>query len=937
MKQASLMSRLAVWFRAVTFRRRFELDMDEEIGFHMEQHAAALMARGVPSAEAHRQARIAFGGTESSRHSIRSAIGLRPFDELFGDLRYAMRVLRNSPGFTTIAATSLALAIGANTTIFSVAHFLLIERLGVPHASELRMLYREDPKRSVYHSNWGTWIPGDRDFKIRDAFSYPVYQQMQRDARKQGVEIFAFKDIGTVDAAFSGQAQAVQAELVSGDFYEQMQTIPAQGRGVQPSDDGAPGTGTVVVLSYGFWQRAFGGSPDVLGKVIRIDTIPFTIVGVNAPGFTGAQSVQRAAELTLPMSVISLLHAPVFNDEPSLLQSPGDNWIQLLLRKPSGFSDAALQQRLDVLFHTAVLATVTPKAGEGVPRLMVQDGSRGIAQWSRQMREPLHVLLGLVACVLLLACANVANLMLARANHRRREISIRLALGAGRARVFRQLLVESMALAVLGGAAGIVLGYLGTRAAPALLYSGWVNNPAPVPFQMPALVFTTIVTLLTGVLFGVVPALESTRTEVNTALKQGARSASRQRKAWTGKGLVAFQIALATLLVAGSALFIRTMVNLANVDPGFDPHDLLIFDVQLPNRQYAGARSLALHQQLVRRVAALPGVDGVSAISVPLVGNSVWTTGLRFDWEPKQDFNHPDISDRDVDLNDVSPGFFSLMRIPILSGRDFIATDTTTSPRVAIVNQSFVRAYLPGRSPLGVRFSGGDGERKVDGKILPNWLTIVGVCADTQYSDLRSAPRPMYITDKFQKRDFGKSSEGSSYVLRSRLTKAVLAPTLTRTLADIDPGLPLIDVRTQMQQIEDASSQERLFATLTAGFGVLSLALACVGIYGVMAYTVSQRTHEIGIRLALGAERRQVRGMVLQEATYLTAIGIIAGVGAALGLARLVGSLLYRIEPRDPLSLILSAALLLTVALSASWLPAARAARLEPVIALRQD
>ncbi|GAA3754802.1 ABC transporter permease [Terriglobus aquaticus] len=902
--------------------------MEEEIRFHMEQHAATLIAQGIAPAEAHRQARIAFGGAETSRDNIRSAIGLRPLDELLGDLRYAVRVLRNSPGFTLIAAASLALAIGANTTIFSVAHFMLLERLAVPHPTELRMLYREEGERSVYHGTWGSDYRADNGQFRSDSFPYPVYQQVQRAAGKDGVSVFAFKDIGTVNVASNGTAQAVEAQLVSGNFYESMKTIPELGRGILPADDGAPGTGAVAVISYDFWQRAFGGSRDVLGKVVRVDTFPVAIVGVNAKGFTGADGVQRAPELVMPMSMIATLHGTLGEDK--VLESSRLCWIQMMVRKPATMTDAVLQNRLDHHFHTAVLATVTPAAGETVDRLVTDDGSRGEAIESMFMRRPMYILLGLVGCVLLLACANVANLMLARANNRQREISVRLALGAGRGRVFRQLLVESLLLAAIGGAAGAMLGYLGRTAAPALLQNAWQTNAMPIPFNWPIFAFTTAITLLTGILFGLAPAWQSTRTDVNTALKQGAATASRQRKAWTGKGLVAFQIAMATLLVAGSALFLRTMLNLSRVKPGFEPGGLLLFDVQPPEKQYPGVKSVALHRELTSRFAAVPGVDGASAASVALISGSSWNSGVRIEGESAN------LGDgRHVHTDDVSPEFFQVLRIRMLIGRGFTSTDTQTSPKVTVVNQAFVRKYLNGKNPIGLRISGG--EIKVDGKSQPDWHTIIGVCADTQYNDLRTAPEPIYFTDKFQWSGQSDAAQGSVYLVRTQLAPAEIVPALREAATRLDPDLPLLNIRTQSQQIADVSRQERMFATLTAGFGVLALALACVGIYGVMAYTVSQRTHEIGIRLALGAERGRVRRMVLREAGWLAGAGVLVGLGAALGLAQLVSSLLYDTEARDPLSLTVTVTLLLAVSVTASWVPAERAARLEPVIALRQD
>ncbi len=874
-------------------RRRVENGIQDEIRFHLEEHAAKLVAEGVSESEAYRQARVAFGGMETSRDGVRSAVGIRPLDEFFADLRYAARILRNSPGFTAIAAGSLALAIGANTTMFSVANFMLLQRLAVPRATELRMLYHQDQEHSVYHMSWGSWFSGENGLSQSDAFTYPVYQQVRRDLRAAGIELFAFKGLRTVNAAYGGSAQAVQAELVSGNLYGQMETKPLLGRGIQPQDDGAPGSGAVAVLSYGFWQSMFGGSPDVLGKVVRVDTFPVTVVGVNAPGFTGAENVQRSPELFLPMSMIGNLRATLGKEV--VLQSNNLGWIQLMLRKPAGMPESVLRDRLNQSFHAAVLATVTPKKGETVPTVVLEDGSRGLAQSARFLRKPIYVLLGLVGCVLLLACANVANLMLARSSNRQREISVRLALGAGRDRIFRQLLVESLLLAAIGGAGGALLGYLGRMGAPALLNTAWDNTAVPVPFSWPVFGFTSAITLITGILFGVAPAWQSTGTDVNTALKQGARSASRRRTAWTGKGLVAFQVAMATLLVAGSALFFRTMMNLAAVHPGFEPAGLLLAELQPPDRQYAGAKSIVLHQQFLERLSAIPGVDGATLAVVPLISNSNWNSGMRVEGDTQANASEDFDPGHSSNFNMISPEFFSVMKIPVIAGRGFTPQDTSTSPYVTVVNQAFVKKFFQGQSPIGKRIS--DGEHEADGKRIRNWFTVVGVCADTQYSDLRTAPSPIYFTDMFQARDFTPNAQGATYILRSQRSPAELVIAMRNAALAIDPDLPLVNIRTQVQQIADVSRQERMFAALTAGFGLLALALACVGIYGVMAYTVSQRTHEIGIRLALGAERARVRGMVLREATWVAGIGVVVGLAAAIALARVVKSLLYNLNP----------------------------------------
>src|SRR3984957_6151791 len=544
-------SRFKSWTRSVVGRKRLEADMESEISYHLEARAADLARAGLNPRDAMRKARLEFGTVAAHKDAIRSSLGLRWGDEFWEDLRYGVRILRKSPGFTSIAVASLALAIGANTTIFSVANEMLFEHLGVPHPEQLRLLTMSGDSKVMIHMIWGDSpeeLPDPKHqnqmvrFKI---FTYPIYQQIR--ANNQVLEdLFAFKSLGRVNITVDSVAEAANAQLVSGNFYQQMQVKPVLGRMILPSDDGAPGTGTVAVISEGFWSRAFGRSPTVLGKVINVDMTPVTIVGVTPSSFTGAESVQQSPDLFLPLSTMPLFRAP-FGESGPVLASTDLYWLQVMARARPGFSDEQARASLDVALGAAVRATTTIKNGDTLPHIRVEDGSKGLND-AHQYAKPLYVLLVMVGAVLLMACANLANLMLARASARQREMSVRLALGAGRSRVLRQVLTESLLLSFMGGILGLLLGYLCRTALPHLIAKAWDYSEMEVPFDWKVFAFTATITIGTGILFGILPAWAATRAEIGTALKQGAQTATRRRRAWSGKGIVAFQIAISTVL-----------------------------------------------------------------------------------------------------------------------------------------------------------------------------------------------------------------------------------------------------------------------------------------------------------------------------------------------------------------------------------------------------
>lgn len=852
-------------------------------------------------------------------------------ESFWTDVLFTVRILRESPGFTVIAVASLALAIGANTTIFSYANQLLFVRLQVPHPEQLRVFRLTGDDYMAIRG-----MAGD-DFYLSDGrihlglFPYPAYRQLR--LQNHVVEdIVAFMQISDVDITAAGTPEVGKAELVSGNFYEQVQVKPQIGRPIEPADDGAPGTGAVAVISDSFWHREFGGEHDVIGKTMRVNLAPVTIIGVNPPGFRGPIDADTSApEIFLPLSMAYPL-TPVYAGSSTLhfLMDPNNFSVEVMARVRPGISPSVAEAALDASFNAAFRGTAIVNKGETVPRLSLEDGSRGITSGVRNLLYPLYLLLGLAGLVLLLACANIANLMLVRASFRQREMCVRMALGAGRGRILQQVLVESFLLSVIGGFAGLVLGYISRNLIPWLMRTGWDGGEMPVGFDWRVFGFTCAVTLMTGVIFGIIPAWRSTRAEINSVLKEGARTSSRRRKSWSGKAIVGFQVALSTLLVISAVFFLRTLFNLNSVHPGFRTQNLLLVDVTLPRTRLKLFQGATLHSRVADAFAAVPGVQEVTYINHALGEDSAWRSQFQIEGavhdlaaDPKKTGHESQFAM----VSYVGPNFFSVMSIPILIGREFTAQDTASSIPVAVVNQALVRKFFPNTNPIGKRFFRGLGDKPT------RLIEIIGVCGDSRYGEMRQPTPPVHFDLDRQ----SPAPNSMTYIIHSPLQPAILVPSLRHAVQLIDPDLPLNHIRTQQQQIDASMQQERMFASLTVGFGLLALALACVGIYGIMAYTVSQRTNEIGIRLALGAARGQIRAMVLCEAGWLTAAGLFVGLGMAVFLMRLAQSMLYELKPSDPLSLGASILLLLFIASIASWIPAVRASSVEPIEALRRE
>jgi predicted permease len=915
----SMQSRMRTWWRAVTRRAEVNAQVDEELRFHVESYAEDLMRRGVPRDEAIRRAYAELGSLAAARENSRQALGTLWIDELRGDLRYALRMLAKSPGFTAIAVGSLALGIGANTAIFSIASHALLDRLNVPHSRDLRLFAWRSKPDGVVGSTWGDSDSGpEGDWST--SFSYPVYQILRRENRSLE-DIFAFKDAGRMNVTVDGQAEVVQSELVSGNYFQQMEIGPQLGRLIGPEDDAKPGVSPVVVIGDAWWSRRFGRSPSAIGKTIVVNLVPMTIVGVSPPGFTGAKSVQTSPEIFAPLAMEPEIVTSFWKG--SLLENQKVWWMLMMARTKPGVPEAAAQAQLSTLLHSAVVATMQPKAGQPIPWLVLEDGSRGMNESAKMLAQPLYALLAMTGLVLLLACANMANLLLARATARQREMSVRLALGAGRSRILRQVLTESILLALCGGALGLLVAYLGQYALAQLTADPAGDASAmQVPFSWDVFIFNFALSLLTGILFGIAPAIQATRTQVRSSLQDHASTTTRRRRGYAGKTIAGFQVAISMLLVAGAGIFLRTLINLNRIDPGFDTHNLTLFSIDPPQSRYPQSRKPDVYGQVEQRLAAIPGVDSVSAMTITLLSNGAIQEEFvpigRKESVGKAEFNVA-----------VGDAYFSTMRIPMVAGRPFNAHDTADSLKVAVINEALAKKEWPGENPIGRTFYTTDAD---DHKVI---FQVVGICADTRYRNLRSDVAPVFYLSYRQAPD--PPPGGISFAVRADVPKAGLLPSLRAAVQGVDRDLPLVDVRTQREQIDEITTNERMFADLTGGFGVLALVLACIGIYGVMAYSVSQRTNEIGIRMALGAPRQRVLRMVLGEASWMAILGVVAGVAGALALSRLIASMLFGLKPYDPLTFSGSAVLLLLVGLAASWIPARRAAHVDPMRALRHE
>jgi predicted permease len=906
---------LRSWMRGTFRRSGVERQMDDELRFHIESCTDDLVRAGLAPEEARRRARIELGGVEARKEECRDALGLRLLDELVADGRYACRQLRRAPGFTVVAVLSLALGIGANSAIFSLMEAAVWKPIPVHEPERLGLFSWVSGPRSLMNSSWGNWFRTTTGGRASTSFSYPIFDALERQQHIFDT-VFAFKPLGRVTAVIDGTAELVQAQLVSGNFYSGLGVAPIAGRAIAPQDDVRGGTETVAVISDGYWARRFGRNPSAVGTTISVNQVAVTIVGVNAPGFTGVEPGDRP-DMFMPLNTQPLVLPWRYARTGSLLEDPDYWWVVVMGRLKPGVGHAQAQSAMEVAFQQAVKATLPDRTDRDQPQFRLLSGSRGQDNLREEFATPLFVLVALVGLVLLIACANVASLLLARALLRRRELSLRLALGAGRWRIMRQLLTEGLALGVSGGALGLVLAYWTRNAIPELLLPPWASGELQfnAEFDGRVLLLTIAVTIATTVLSSLAPIWQSLRVEINAALKDGGRAAPMAPAALRGKWLVVFQVCLSVSLLIGAGLFVRTLSNLRSVSLGFRPERVVLFTIDPPRARYVDHARKALFERLDQAVGAIPGVEAASLSETPLLsgGSSRTRVGPNGRTAGPKD---------DAWVNNVGRRFFDTMGIPILIGRSFDEHDRETSPPVAVVNQQFVKEFFPNENPIG---------RTIRNNNL--LYEIVGVCGDTPFGRLRAPIPPTFY------RPFAQAGEpgAMTFAVRTASNETAVMSGVRAVVRAIDKDLPVFDVRTQTQQIDAILSRERLFVALTSAFGIVALVLASIGIYGLMAHAVSRRTNEIGIRIALGAERRDVLVMILREASSLAALGAGIGVAVAAALSRYIRAMLFGITPADPATIGGAVAAMMLVALMAGWFPARKASQLDPMIALRHE
>ncbi len=819
-------------------------------------------------------------------------------DAFLQDLRYAIRALRSSPAFAAVAILSLALGIGANTAIFSLIDSVILKTLPVSHPEQLLQV---TIGKDGYYTN-------------------PIWEQV-RDRQDVFSGIFAYGG-GRFNLAAGGEARYAEGNFVAGQFFETLGLRTVLGRTLTPADDqrGCPGT---AVLSYGFWQKEYGGRADVVGKNISLDNHPFEILGVIAPGFTGVD-VGRAIDLYVPVCAEKIIRG-----ENSMLDRRSTWWMRVIGRPKPGVPGSQVTARLKTLAPAIFEATTPPnwkpedQASYRTRSFETQPVSNGLSNVRKEYQQALMILMGITGLVLLIACANVANLLLARSAARQREIAIRMALGSGRGRLIRQLLTESLILSLTGAALGILFAQWGTRLLVGFLSDGRGKTFLDLSIDSRVLAFTAGVAIVTALLFGLAPAWRGTRVNPQSAMKANSRGVIEGSKFGLGKALVVLQVALSLVLVVGAGLMLSTFFRLETLDAGFEREHILLASVDLRNGHYPQERRSAVYREMLEHLRALPGVRSASASDLTPISGSSWNEDLQI-----EGYVSKGREDTLVWFNLISDRYFETLGTDLIAGRDFNSHDTPESTKVAVVNQSMAKKFFAGQNPIGKRY------RTEEGNKMGAWIEIVGVVKDAKYEGLREKVLPTAYVPVSQE---AKPNQTLTFEVRvaagapSALTSAVKS-----AIADVNHDVS-IQFKSFAVQVDESLARERLLATLSGFFGALALMLAMIGLYGVMSYNVARRRNEIGIRMALGAEQSHVLRMVLREVAILIVVGLAIGLGAAIGTTRFVESFLYGMKPNDPWTLFLSAAVLASVAALAGFLPARRASRLDPMTALREE
>jgi putative ABC transport system permease protein len=836
---------------------------------------------------------------------------------LWQEIRHGWRTLSNNPGFTAVAVLTLALGIGANAGIFSVTQQVLLQRLPVPHPEQLVLLYSPGIK--------GGHVSSD-EVDGSESFSYPMYKDLrdQTSAPAGAFAGLAAKAGFPVSLASRGQTERATSDVVSGNYFDVLGVRPALGRTLQPADTAAEGSNPVIVLSYGYWQKHFGGDPRVLNEGVLVNNQPMTIVGVAQSGFDGIQR-GRIPDIYIPITM-----KPVVTPSENGLADHRDYWVVLIGRLKPGMSLVQAMAGIAPAYH-ALLVNELPlntglndeeKARFQAKTIVLKAGGRGRPQLENSAKSQLLALMAMVGLVLLIACANVAALETARGAARQKEIALRLSLGASRWQIMRQLVVESCLLSLAGALLGLVVA---TWIISGLVHYASANDIADglsSSLNAPVLLFAAGIALLSGVFFGIAPAFRATRVELVSTLKdQSGGLSSGLAHAGLRKGLVVSQVAFTLLLVTVAGGFVRSLYNLKHVDLGLQPSNVLQFAVAPGLNGYSKERTLDFFLRLEDRIAALPGVRSLSGAEEPLLDNDDWGSNITVEGEPAET-----AGTRHVLRNGVGVGHFSNLGIPLLQGREFTRQDSPDAPKVAVANESMAKAFFPSGSALGRHMKFGGNKEPLD-------IEIVGIVRDSHHLDVKEKPGAFVYIPYDQEKTVG----GLTYYVRTSQDPTALATAIRKTVKDLDASLPVYRERTFEEQIDLQLSGDRLVALLATMFGSLAALLAAIGIYGLLAYTVTQRTREIGVRMALGASTQRVGNMILREVAQLVAIGILIGLPLAYGLGKLINSLLFGVKVFELLGLVVALLTLGIVALAAGYIPARRATRVDPMVALRYE
>ncbi len=886
-------------------------DFKAEIAAHLEIEAERLREQGLSEAKARAAARRAFGNVTRAEERFYEAGRWLWWDHFLQDLRFGLRTLRKNPGFSAIAVLTLALGIGANTAIFSLLNAVLLRPLPVEKPGELVLLGRGRAGGST------------DDFASTELYSYTFYRQVQQKNQ-------VFSDLSAILSLPLGmhglvagrtELELLHVQLVSGTYFRMLGVKAWQGRSLTGAEDEPVGGHPVAMVSYSWWDQRFAHDPTIVGKTVTLGSTVYTIVGVTPPGFFGT-AVGQSPDLWIPLSMEKQV-SPGWN-------GLDDKWFEslyILGRLKTGVTIGQARARVTLLanqiWRDYAGATLTKQQEDDLRHAQIELTSieHGLPHIRYGAETPLQILMAVVGLVLLIVCANLANLLLARATTREREIAVRMSLGAGRGRLVRQLLTESLVLALAGAILGIVFAGWAGKVLVAMVPHGdepLLLNVAP---DARVLGFTLLVSLATAILCGLAPALRATRIALGSSLKEARGSVASTSRTRLAKALIVSQVALSLVLLIGAGLFLRTLVNLSNVEMGFNKENVLLFGIDPPAVGYKeDLRLVGLYQQIEQRVGALPGVRADS-ISFFTFDQGEWTDPVCVIGRtptPQDDMM--------VTHNVVGPGYFATMGIPLLLGRAFGPQDTGASPKVAVINETFAKWYLPGGPPVGRHFGLGTDPKH------SNDIEVVGVVKNAKYQNLGERPFPAAYFPYTQRvqylNDFEVRYSGNPEVTIAEVRQAV---------SQIDHSLPLAYTGTLVEQVNRSLAGQSLIARLSTFFGMLAAFLACIGIYGLAAYAVTRRTNEIGIRMALGAESSRVLWMVMRESLTLAALGVAIGIPVSLAAASLIESVLYGLKTTDPATIALAALVMIAVAALAAYLPARRAAKVDPMVALRYE